>query len=134
MGKQMLELIKMATILVVDADLSERALYSQLFQRHNHRVVAMAKSSDAVDCVRLDKPQVVLLSNSQRQFDDDPLVQYVRQMPNDHQPRLVIVTAHGDGSKLPGADLADAIFIKPVNVRDLTGQVTQWLDETSSQG
>lgn len=106
-------------IVIADDDALYRALLSQMLGELGHAVVAAASGPEAVELVRREQPDAVVLDFLMPRMSGLDVLRAIRA--GGRRVPAVLLTAITDGSirAVGGADAPDAILEKPVRKKDL---------------
>lgn len=82
----------MATILIVEDELLERAIYADLLQDHGYEVLAVATASRALECLRLQPVDLILVDLLLPGMSGLELIERLRTVAP--ETPVIVVTAH----------------------------------------
>ncbi|MEW6219253.1 MAG: response regulator [Thermodesulfobacteriota bacterium] len=123
-----------ATILVVEDNPDSRELVTKVLRRCGHTVVEAVDGEEALMQVAQIRPQLILMDISIPKLNGYEVTVRLKQDPALAAIPVVALTAHamkGDREKALAAG-CDGYITKPINVRDLPGQVAAFLAERSA--
>jgi CheY-like chemotaxis protein len=113
-----------ARILVVDDEPDQRSLLRRIFERAGHEVIDAGNGAAALRAVRERAPDLVVTDVMMPVMDGVELIRCLQGDPA--TAHIPVVAASGD-SHLAGA--ADAVVVKPYNMRDLAAVADVLLKE-----
>jgi len=121
----------MTRILVVDDEANQRLLYREAFERAGFDVVEAGDARQAVDQVRLELPDLVVLDINMPGVDGLETLTRI----HDQRPALPVVlnSAYGGYREQFVSWLADAYVTKSSNVGELIGAVRDVLERRAAQ-
>jgi putative two-component system response regulator len=114
-----------ARVLVVDDIEANRSLVAALLTRDGYRIETVADGAAALDSVRRDPPDVVLLDVMMPALNGFDVCRTLKQDPRTRLVPVVLVTAlHDTGDRIQGIDAgADDFISKPFNAHELRARV-----------
>ncbi len=110
------------TILVVDDEERLTSLLQAYLQQEGYRVVTAANGRQALDAVRREPPDLIVLDVMMPEMDG---IEFLRVLRTQHSTPVVLLTARvGDEDKIVGLELgADDYLTKPFRPRELLARV-----------
>jgi DNA-binding response OmpR family regulator len=121
------------TILVVDDEERLTSLLQAYLQQEGYRVVTAANGRQALDAVRREPPDLIVLDVMMPEMDG---IEFLRVLRTQHSTPVVLLTARvGDEDKIVGLELgADDYLTKPFRPRELLARVRAVLRRTGRTG
>jgi len=121
------------TILVVDDEERLTSLLQAYLQQEGYRVVTAANGRQALDAVRREPPDLIVLDVMMPEMDG---IEFLRVLRTQHSTPVVLLTARvGDEDKVVGLELgADDYLTKPFRPRELLARVRAVLRRTGRTG
>jgi signal transduction histidine kinase len=112
-------------ILIVDDEPSVVEIISFFLDKQGYQTFSAANGREALDLVRQDKPDVVVMDVNMPEMDGVEACRRIKKSPKTHFLPVILVTAKGDTStRIQGKDAgADDYLDKPVNELELTTRV-----------
>ncbi|HLX79235.1 MAG TPA: diguanylate cyclase [Burkholderiales bacterium] len=125
----------MATVLIVDAVQADRRFVASLLRNHGHRVLEASDDGDAIELLRSEQPDLMLIDILAPGMDGCQFVLKVRSDPGVVQPRLLLRTiASSEAEARALAHAFGAAFaLKPTNPEMLIAVVNSVLSEAPPQ-
>ncbi len=117
------------TILVVDDNRDSRELVLKVLSRQGFRLLEAADGKEALAAIAAQKPDLVLLDLSLPEMDGFEVARHLKAQENYRNMPVIAITAHamkGDREKALAAG-CDGYITKPINVRELPGQIREFL-------
>jgi CheY-like chemotaxis protein len=119
------------SVLVVDDDVSFRALAARIVAGWGHTVVGQAgTAAEALECVQALRPDTVLLDIGLPDGDGFSLTERLRALPE--PPRVVLISSDSDGANGAVARRAGAAGFVPKD--ELTGRPLRDLIDGDGDG
>jgi DNA-binding response OmpR family regulator len=117
------------TILVVDDEVTIREVVRRYLEREGFQVVEAADGYEALDAIKEESPDLIVLDLMMPGIDGLTLTQHLRQ---DHHTPIIILTARGETSdRIRGLDLgADDYITKPFSPQEVVSRVRAVLRRT----
>ncbi|HOT92733.1 MAG TPA: response regulator [Anaerolineae bacterium] len=120
----------MATVLVVDDELSIRRMLGYVLSKTQYEVLMAADAQEALEKLAEHPVNVILLDVAMPNMDGITLLQQLRMMPPYHKLPIIMLTASTDELKRAraldaGADLYLNKFVKPSELVKLIDQTLQ---------
>jgi len=121
------------TILVVDDEERLTSLLQAYLQQEGYRVFTAANGRQALDAVRREPPDLIVLDVMMPEMDG---IEFLRSLRTHHSTPVVLLTARvGDEDKIVGLELgADDYLTKPFRPRELLARVRAVLRRTGRTG
>ena len=121
------------TILVVDDEERLTSLLQAYLQQEGYRVFTAANGRQALDAVRREPPDLIVLDVMMPEMDG---IEFLRSLRTHHSTPVVLLTARvGDEDKIVGLELgADDYLTKPFRPRELLARVRAVLRRTERTG
>ena len=126
----------MPKILLVEDNEMNRDMLSRRLARHGHVVIIAVDGQQALDVVRTERPDVVLMDISLPVLDGWEATRRLRADPAIAQVPVIALTAHampGDRQKAMDAG-CDDYATKPVDLQRLLVQIATALQKNSPAG
>jgi two-component system cell cycle response regulator DivK len=120
----------MIKVLVADDDPDSRELSREVLQSEDCQVLEAADGKEALESIRLNRPDVVLLDVQMPEMDGFSVLQQLRRDPSMAALPVAAVTSyamHGDRERALGAGFDDYIS-KPIHPASLRKSVEKLLD------
>jgi two-component system, cell cycle response regulator DivK len=117
------------TVLIAEDAPDIRDILARLLQRSGYRVIETSNGREALACLQIERPNVVLLDLSMPVVDGWDALSAIRALPGGEQLPVVAVTAHamvGDREAVLKHGF-DAYITKPLDLRSLLDIVKQLL-------
>jgi two-component system cell cycle response regulator DivK len=117
------------SILVVDDNQDSRELVVKVLKNRGYQMIEAVDGEDALEKAIALRPCLVLMDISLPKMDGYEVTRNLRLHDNLKQVPVIALTAHamkGDEEKVLQAGL-DGYIPKPINVRELPGQVESYL-------
>lgn len=111
-------------VLVVDDDDTLRGLYAQLLQELGYRVDTAANGAEAVQAVRLSRPDLVLMDYEMPILDGLAAAREIHALPG-APPPIVMISSRSDAATRAAAAAAGIAryLVKPVSLAALQSAV-----------
>jgi DNA-binding response OmpR family regulator len=121
------------TILVVDDEERLTSLLEAYLQQEGFRVVTAGNGLEALEVVRRDPPDLIVLDIMMPEMDG---VEFLRVLRTQHSTPVILLTARvGDEDKIIGLELgADDYLTKPFRPRELLARVRAVLRRAGRSG
>jgi DNA-binding response OmpR family regulator len=121
------------TILVVDDEERLTSLLQAYLEQEGYRVVTAANGRQALEAVRREPPDLIVLDVMMPEMDG---IEFLRVLRTHHSTPVVLLTARvGDEDKIVGLELgADDYLTKPFRPRELLARVRAVLRRTGRGG
>ena len=112
-------------ILLVEDDPTDSKLLSAVLKSTGHRVLEKASAEQAVEEIKANKPEVILLDLKLPRMDGLTLARLLKQDPDTQHIPIVAMTAAPEKFSKEEALAAgcDAYIVKPVDTRKLSEQI-----------
>ncbi|HJH29867.1 MAG TPA: response regulator [Methanosarcinaceae archaeon] len=112
-------------ILIVDDELDTLTALKRALEADNYNVVEAADGLSAIEMVKAEKPDVVLLDLMMPEIDGFGVCKRLRLDPIYKQIPIIMLTAKGDLSdKIEGIEMgADDYVTKPFNLHELKARI-----------
>ena len=120
------------TILVVDDEETIREVVRRYLEREGFRVTEAADGFEALDTIRTEPPDLIVLDLMLPGIDGLSLTQHLRQ---DRQIPIIMLTAKGEASdRIRGLDMgADDYMAKPFSPQEVVSRVRAVLRRTGTE-
>ncbi len=114
-------------ILLIEDDPTDLKLFSAVLRTGGHSVLAKASAEKAMEEIKAQQPQVILLDLKLPGMDGLALARLLKQDPDTRHIPIVAVTAASELFTREQALEAgcDAYIIKPINTRTLSTQMSE---------
>lgn len=119
----------MTQILVVEDNLDNMTLISDVLHSLGYNVIAAKDGEEGVKAARSAKPDLILMDLSLPRVDGWTATRMIKADPNLNAIPVIALTAHampGDRQRALDAGCDDYVS-KPINLRDLKGKLQQYL-------
>lgn len=117
-----------AHILVVDDDPATDGLYVSLLTSEDYRVTSAGDGTEALQCVRRDMPNLILIDVSMASDDGLDLCRVFRAKPATCDlPILLVTNLDDDEARMRAREVADDILVKPLDTTELFLRVSSLL-------
>lgn len=112
-------------ILVVDDQFGIRLLLSEVFKREGYEVFQASNGFQALEIVKTDKPQLVLLDMKIPGMDGIEILKRIKRI--DVSVKVILMTAYGELDMLNEAKENGAIqyFAKPFDINEVKKAVSR---------
>jgi len=112
-------------ILVVDDDLDTLRLVGLMLERQGYQIMAASSAQQALNMIRADKPDLILLDLMMPEMDGIEMARQLRASPTTRDLLIIMFTAKSQiEDKLEGFDAgADDYLTKPTQPRELIAHV-----------
>lgn len=120
----------MATILYVEDNIDNRVLIRRILQAEGYRMLEAANAVEAVQSVRAQIPDLILMDINMPDMDGYTLTTRLRALPSLKSVPIVALTANvmkGDKERSLQAG-CDGYIQKPIDVDTLPEQVREFLE------
>lgn len=123
-------------ILVIEDHPTQLKLAHVVLSAGGHEVSDAGASEQAFIAIRQDRPQLILVDLVLPDVDGLALIRKLKAEPETRDIHLVAVTAHPERYPKAAALAAgcDAYFVKPIDTREISGQLTAIANRSSAQG
>ncbi len=123
-------------ILVIEDHPTQLKLAHVVLSAGGHEVSDAGASEQALIAIRQDRPQLILVDLVLPDVDGLALIRKLKAEPETRDIHLVAVTAHPERYPKAAALAAgcDAYFVKPIDTREISGQLTAIANRSSAQG
>ncbi|QKG85750.1 response regulator [Kroppenstedtia pulmonis] len=114
-------------VLVVDDQYGIRVLLKEVFFRDGFQVYQAANGKTALDMIRKEKPDLILLDMKMPGMDG---LELLRQLHREgHNPKVIMMTAYGELDMVEEASELGALahFTKPFDIEELRSEVIRQL-------
>jgi CheY-like chemotaxis protein len=115
------------TILVVDDSHDIRRLYASYFEYVGARVLVARDGLEALQAVRLFKPDAVLLDLAMPRLTGWEVIDLLRRDPRSRELPIVVLTGYADCRDQTLQAGADIFLSKPCLPHEVFGSITQLL-------
>ncbi len=117
------------TVLVVDDDATLRELYAQLLREQGYRVETAANGAEAVQAVRLSRPDLVLIDYEMPILDGLAAAREIRALAGTPPP-IVMISSRSDAATRAAAAAAGIAryLVKPVSLARLQSVVADHVE------
>ncbi|RAL23340.1 two-component system response regulator [Thermoflavimicrobium daqui] len=114
-------------VLVVDDQYGIRVLLKEVFSKDNLIVFQAANGKQALEIIRLERPDLILLDMKMPGMDGLELLRRLRRL--DTKIKVIMMTAYGELDMVDEATKLGAIghFTKPFDIDELRAAVIQQL-------
>ncbi|MFD2117531.1 response regulator [Paenibacillus yanchengensis] len=114
-------------VLIVDDQNGIRVLLAEVFNNENYETFQAANGKAALEIVKRDSPDLVLLDMKIPGMDGFEILSHIKAI--DPQIKVIMMTAYGELDLLDKAMKAGALssFTKPFDIDDLRKEVNQQL-------
>jgi len=121
-------------ILVVDDDAHLLRMVQVTLKRDGYRAIVVARGQEAIDRVRAEAPDLILMDIMMPGLDGFETTRYIRQLPKGRDVPIIFLSARQDvQSKITGLRLgADDYIAKPVTVGELLARIEARLRESAA--
>lgn len=112
-------------ILVIEDQPAQLKLAHHVLSAEGHDVNGVSAAEAALAVIKTDRPQIILLDLLLPDVDGLTLVRRLRADPETRDIKVVAVTSYPEEYPKAMALAAgcDAYFVKPINTRELSGQL-----------
>jgi len=117
----------MNTILVVEDNLNQQLLYQIELEEEGYRVVVASDGREALEKVRIEQPNLVVLDLSMQGMDGIEALERMRLMNTRFSPRVIIHSAYEGCKDNYITKAADAYLIKSSDLDELKGEIQRVL-------
>lgn len=120
----------MATILYVEDNHDNRLLIRRVLQAEGYHLLEAANAVEAVQCVRAQIPDLILMDINMPDIDGYTLTSRLKTIPTIKQVPIIALTANvmkGDKERSFEAG-CDGYIQKPIDVDELPKQVREYLE------
>lgn len=124
----MMELQRMADILVAEDDELTRFLLKVSLEQAGHDVTVAANGREALQQVLMKQPDVLVLDLMMPGVNGTEVIRQVRAMPDYAALKIIIVTGTAHPQNIPEAALADLLLQKPVTIDELLKRIQSILE------
>jgi CheY-like chemotaxis protein len=117
-------------ILVIEDQPTQLKLAHHVLSADGHNVSDAGAADQAFAAIKIDRPQIILLDLVLPGMDGLALARKLRTDPETHDIPIVAVTSYPEKYSRAAALAAgcDAYFVKPINTRELSGQLNALAD------
>jgi CheY-like chemotaxis protein len=116
------------TILVVEDYDDARYLIKFMLQMLGHRVIEATDGREAIECVKKDRPDLILMDLALPIMDGVTATKVIREMEESSDVPVVCVTAHSEKYRNEALQAgANMVVRKPVDMEDLKPILSQYL-------
>ncbi|SFI67413.1 response regulator [Thermoflavimicrobium dichotomicum] len=114
-------------VLVVDDQYGIRVLLKEVFAKDNLIVFQAANGKQALEIIRLEKPDLILLDMKMPGMDGLELLRRLRRI--DTKTKVIMMTAYGELDMVDEAAKLGALghFTKPFDIEELRSEVIRQL-------
>ena len=121
-------------VLVADDDQSIRQLLCTIVKREGITVDCVGDGVQAIDCLKKNEYQVILLDLMMPRLDGFGVIRYLKENPPAVKPVILVITAYADQKfKEVDPDIVAGVLRKPFEVADLGNIVRQCATDLSAQ-
>jgi len=123
-------------ILVIEDHPTQLKLAHLVLSAAGHEVREAAASDQAFLAIRADRPQLILVDLVLPDVDGLALIRRLKETPETRDIHVVAVTSHPERYSKAAALAAgcDAYFVKPIDTRQISGQLTAIANRSAAQG
>lgn len=113
-------------ILVIEDHPQQLKLAHHVLSAAGHDVSGAEAAEQALAAIKVDRPQLVLVDLALPGMDSLTLVRKLKADPDTRDIHVVAITSYPEKYSRAAAIAAgcDAYFVKPINTRELSGQLT----------
>jgi CheY-like chemotaxis protein len=117
-------------ILVIEDQPTQLKLAHHVLSADGHKVSDAGAADQAFAAIKIDRPQIILLDLVLPGMDGLALARKLRTDPYTRDIPIVAVTSYPEKYSRADALAAgcDAYFVKPINTRELSGQLNAFAD------
>jgi DNA-binding response OmpR family regulator len=120
----------MAKILIVDDDVKVTTILQRYLSSVGHEVLAINRSSKAIQAANLTRPDLFILDIMMPQPDGYKLSRLLRAMPEFTDTPILIITALDDSNSKATAFGADDYLTKPFDLDEIGSRINNLLART----
>ncbi|MBZ0284508.1 MAG: response regulator [Anaerolineae bacterium] len=106
-------------VLVVDDNPDLRAIFARTFDRRHFLVEVAVDGVDAIEHLKTELPDVLILDLNMPRLSGFDVLRYVRENQRTKDVKVIIVTGNCIAMQAPEVEFADLLLIKPVSIVDL---------------
>lgn len=106
-------------VLIVDDNPDLRVIFARTFDRKHFSVNMATDGQHAIDSLKEEIPDVLILDINMPRLNGFEVLKYVRQNQQTKHVKVVVVTGNYMAMQAPEAEYADLLLIKPVDISDL---------------
>jgi len=123
-------------ILVIEDHPTQLKLAHLVLSAAGHEVSDAGASEQAFIAIREDRPQLILVDLVLPDVDGLALIRKLKAEPETRDIHLVAVTSHPERYPKAAALAAgcDAYFVKPIDTREISGELTAIANRSTAHG
>jgi CheY-like chemotaxis protein len=123
-------------ILVIEDHPTQLKLAHVVLSEAGHEVSGAGASEQAFNAIRSDRPQLILVDLVLPDVDGLALIRRLKAEPDTRDIHIVAVTSHPERYPRAAALAAgcDAYFVKPIDTREISGQLTAIANQSVAHG
>ncbi|MBI3399090.1 MAG: diguanylate cyclase [Deltaproteobacteria bacterium] len=124
-GIKTAEASQMDKILIIDDDLTIKAMLEDMLHAHSYRTFHASNGREGIRLVKEHLPDIILLDLIMPKMDGIEVCKAIRNMTLPDRPSVIIVSSRGDQESIVEAlgKGADDFVIKPVDNRELIARI-----------
>lgn len=109
----------MTSVLIVDDNIDLRTIFEWVFQQHGFEIHTASDGKQAIDHLRHNAPDVIILDINMPEVSGLEVASMVRSSRMHDNTRIIFVTGNHMHHTSPEVQLADLFLVKPVEIHDL---------------
>ena len=120
-------------VLYVEDNTENRMLIRRVLEAEGYRVVEAANATQAIERIKSDRPELILMDISMPDTDGYTLTSQIRTLPNLERVPIIAVTANvmrGDRERSLEAG-CDGYIQKPIDIDTLTQQIERYMPRST---